>query len=1089
MSTTSQFQIKPDFFPSSQACVDSERKNINTNIRYKFFNQTHFTAGDIEQFEAYRDPSNGRVVTQDISMEKNVFCNINLPNVDWEKYRKLDPLSVTNTFAYMFHKFKKGIFVKIKNGKLGVFLPFSKKNFTNEWHHKIQVDPKYENISSFLKQIQTTEGRKFNPNSVNKFVDSWYANNCLLRWEFPIHEGDTNIPNASDMFKTLCEERELPDMEFFVNRRDFPMLKKDGTEPYDHLFGDNTPLLSHSYSKYTPILSMVGAEGYADIPIPTGDDWAKVTRKEGKFFPRTATRDFNITQTPWNKRTPIAVFRGASTGCGVTIETNVRLKLAYLSSITPLDSDGLPFLDAGITEWNLRPRKIKGEKYLQTIDVKNIPFNLVNTLSPQQQSTFKYVINVDGHVAAYRLTLELEFGCCILLASSKYKLWYRDMLQPFVHYIPVKADLSDLIDKIRWCKANDEKCKKIAENALKFAKTYLTKNGILDYLQKLLFDMKKMNGIYLYNSRPIKSILEERETQILHKDRIYPKTNKTIEDISFLPMYNRSYGFLKGIEWLVHMVNDNGKFSEIAVKKGEIFNNHTTLISEYELAGACMAEKTSTKSLVHEAFITTQGTNELLKQIPNFAYTFGFQDGIMITEYVSGETFNDYIHGKDFNMIDYVSILLQLGLALHVAQKKCGFVHYDLTPWNIIIQRLTEPATFDYVIDCSTVYRVRTKMIPIIIDMGRSHIITDNHHHGATNLFSNSTIQDIITILDVSIYEVSKLYLKNQAVKELITLANFLSNTGYRRKPFRESGKNGLGDIRYFFGKAKKYSEIISSDKCDLEGKTPIDLVKYIILNFKLGPRFTAQPCDELVYHMNHCNPRQVFDFALSSTIRERALTYACTLHRIQNMELPETPHLFQIYYTMQTITEGLHSLYEQMINYLDSEKIEDKEKFVKKYEKTVKNLDRKFRTLIKGKTETVSDIKMHYQTLIYNETTFLFPKKILELLKTHEKIDNIDDDILEIVEEIMLRKQSPYALLPEIRKHYKANFMKHISDRHKLRTYIANVTTLYDLVNEIYTSDMDEVRKKIQKEHGACPEADKYISVYREILEVINGS
>jgi hypothetical protein len=1074
MSTTSQFQIKPDFFPSVEECVQAERKNINTNPRYKFFNQTHFTAGDIDQFEMYRDASNGRATIQDISMDENVFRDVDLPDTDWEKYRDLDPLSVTNTFAYMFHKFKKGIFVKIKDGKLGVFLPFSKKNFTNEWHNRIHVD----DIYTFLEQIQKAEGRKFNPNSVNKFIDSWYANNCLLRWEFPVHEGDTNIPNTSDMFKTLCAERELPDMELFVNRRDFPMLKKDGTEPYDHLFGDNTPLVSHSYDKYAPILSMVGAKGYSDIPIPTGDDWARVTRPEGKFFPRTATRDFNIVPTPWAKRKPIAVFRGASTGCGVTIETNPRLKLAHLSVTTPVDSDDLPLLDAGITEWNLRPRKIKGVKHLQTIDVKSLPFGLVSRLTPQQQTEYKYVVNVDGHVAAYRLSLELESGACILLAASKYKLWYRDILQPYVHYVPVKADLSDLIEKILWCKANDAKCKKIAQNAVKFAKTYLTKDGILDYLQKLLYEIKKMNGVYLYNSKPLRNILEEREAEILNRNRFYPETSKTVNDISLLPMYRRSYGLLKGIEWLVHMVIDQGEFSDIAVKKGEIFNNRATIISEYELAGACMVEKTSSKSLTHEAFVTTQGTNELLKQIPNFAYTFGFYKGTMIIEYVPGETFSEFIHSKEFNMTDYLSVLLQLGLALHVAQKKCGFVHYDLTPWNIIIQRLAEPATFDYVIDGNIVYRVKTRIVPIIVDMGRSHIIHDNRHYGGSNLFSTSTIQDIVTVLDVSIHEVSKLSLKNQAVKDLITLANFLSHTGYRRKLFRETGRNGLGDIRYFFGKAKKYSEIVSSDKCDLEAKSPIDFVKYILVNFRLGPKFIVQQTDELVYHMNHCNPRQVFDFALASTPCERALTYAFTLHRLQNMDLPETPHLFQAYYTVQTIADGLNSLNEQMVRYLDEEKIEDKEKFIKKYENTVKNLDRKFRTLLKGKTETFTDDEIKYQSLFYSEKTFLFPEKILELLKTHDMVDKVSDDILEMVEEIMLRKQSPYALLPETRKHYKANFMRQVADRHRLRTYIANVRTLHDLAEEVYRGDMEELGKKVQSE-----QTDKYMSIYREIL------
>ena len=38
---------------------------------------------------------------------------------------------------------------------------------------------------------------------------AWYANNCLVRFEYPINEGDTNIPNMSDMLKELCKQRKL----------------------------------------------------------------------------------------------------------------------------------------------------------------------------------------------------------------------------------------------------------------------------------------------------------------------------------------------------------------------------------------------------------------------------------------------------------------------------------------------------------------------------------------------------------------------------------------------------------------------------------------------------------------------------------------------------------------------------------------------------------------------------------------------------------------------------------------------------------------------------------------------------------------
>ena len=77
---------------------------------------------------------------------------------------------------------------------------------------------------------------------------------------------------------------------------------------------------------------------------------------------------------------------------------------------TPPDKDGL-LLDAGISKWQLRPRKLKGEKYLQTIDVPSMNkagIHLASFLSPLQQSGYKYLIHVDCHVYAFRLSLEMS---------------------------------------------------------------------------------------------------------------------------------------------------------------------------------------------------------------------------------------------------------------------------------------------------------------------------------------------------------------------------------------------------------------------------------------------------------------------------------------------------------------------------------------------------------------------------------------------------------------------------------------------------------------------------------------------------------
>ena len=411
MSTTATFQSKPDFYSSKEECTANNKQFVQTNPRYRNFCQTHFTAGDEEQFETYRDATNGdNVRTCEIPMADNRFPH-SLHQV-WDKYKNVEADAVINTFRYMFHKFKKGIFVKIADNRLRVFLPFSKVHYSNEWSDRIHIDnAKYTSMDEFLRSITEAEGYNFSSRYVNANIDEWYGNNCLMRYEYPSSESDTNVGSIKNMLDELCASRELPDIEFFINRRDFPMLTKDGTEPYNNIW-DSTehPLVSHAYEKYAPILSMSVSEKYADIPIPTCEDWARVQNPSNKWFPklcRNYSEDFDI---EWEGKIPTAVFRGGSTGCGVTIETNQRLKLAQMSYESLTGSDGIPYLDAGITNWNLRPRKIQGSKYLRTIEINDLKFGLLPSLSPREQSKYKYIINVDGHVTAFRLSLEFKMG-------------------------------------------------------------------------------------------------------------------------------------------------------------------------------------------------------------------------------------------------------------------------------------------------------------------------------------------------------------------------------------------------------------------------------------------------------------------------------------------------------------------------------------------------------------------------------------------------------------------------------------------------------------------------------------------------------
>ena len=75
-------------------------------------------------------------------------------------------------------------------------------------------------------------------------------------------------------------------------------------------------------------------------------------------------------------------------------------------------------------------------------------------LSPVFQ--YKYQINIDGTVAAYRFPYLMAGDSLVLKQDSDYyEHFYKDLV-PFTHYVPFKHDLSDLLEKIQWARDHDD---------------------------------------------------------------------------------------------------------------------------------------------------------------------------------------------------------------------------------------------------------------------------------------------------------------------------------------------------------------------------------------------------------------------------------------------------------------------------------------------------------------------------------------------------------------------------------------------------------------------------------------------------------
>jgi hypothetical protein len=77
-------------------------------------------------------------------------------------------------------------------------------------------------------------------------------------------------------------------------------------------------------------------------------------------------------------------------------------------------------------------------------------------------------------------------GCATFKQESDDIMWFFSLLQPWVQYIPLKRDLTDVLDKIHWARSHDAEVHQIAQNARALALAHLMPEHIVLYCAKTL---------------------------------------------------------------------------------------------------------------------------------------------------------------------------------------------------------------------------------------------------------------------------------------------------------------------------------------------------------------------------------------------------------------------------------------------------------------------------------------------------------------------------------------------------------------------------------------------------------------------------
>ncbi|XP_069018354.1 protein O-glucosyltransferase 3 [Embiotoca jacksoni] len=247
---------------------------------------------------------------------------------------------------------------------------------------------------------------------------------------------------SDEMLLSLMRKVRLPDAEFYVNVGDWP-LETTRRTPTDAV----------------PVLSWCGSAETRDIVLPTYE----LTHSTLETM-RGVTNDLlsiqGHTGPPWANKSERAFFRGRDS-------REERLQLVDLSKKNP------ELLDAGITGWFFFRDREK--------DVGKVP--LVGFFDFFK---YKYQVNVDGTVAAYRFPYLMLGNSLVLKQDSPYYEHFYGRLKAGTHYVPVKRDLSDLLEKIEWAKGHDGEAREMARAGQAAARELLQPGRLYCYYYRVL---------------------------------------------------------------------------------------------------------------------------------------------------------------------------------------------------------------------------------------------------------------------------------------------------------------------------------------------------------------------------------------------------------------------------------------------------------------------------------------------------------------------------------------------------------------------------------------------------------------------------
>lgn len=209
------------------------------------------------------------------------------------------------------------------------------------------------------------------------------------------------------------------------------------------------------------------------------------------------------------------MWRGSSTGTefrkNYNWEQSQRARLHFMGNKYDSNSE-IMWSNQGAMVLQNTSNKIINDKFMdvsfsgvpaqcdeETCETMRKVIDFKPTMGLEEQNQYRYLMDVDGNGWSGRFHRLLSTNA-VVLKSTIFPEWYQERIIPWVHYVPIKVDYTDLYDVMAFFIGNPETgegahesmAKRIAEQGKEFAKEHWRRVDMAAYMFRLILEYNRL---------------------------------------------------------------------------------------------------------------------------------------------------------------------------------------------------------------------------------------------------------------------------------------------------------------------------------------------------------------------------------------------------------------------------------------------------------------------------------------------------------------------------------------------------------------------------------------------------------------------